>query len=101
MADDNELQEYADSLADGTVRLIAVADALTDALTSKLGSDVRCAKAIQFGEAAVDALLQDIYPVGFAPFMQPAAADEPVEETGEDEAAAGSGDAAGEGRGRR
>ena len=101
MADENELQEYVASLAASTAELIAVIDALKDALVAVLPNEEDCAVAIASAKEARDAVIRDTYRIGVVPFMQPAAAEELGEEVSEDEAAVEGDDDAKGGRGRR
>ena len=101
MADETELGEYVAPIAASTAELVAVVDALKDALVAVLPNDDDCAVAIMGAKETREALIRDTYRIGLAPFMQPAAADEPDEETNEDETAADMGDVQGAKRGRR
>lgn len=94
-ADPIEIQEYAASIAAGTVELVEITNRVRDALTAALDSDDDCAVAIAGAKETRDALIRDAYRIGLAPFMHP------HEAAGEDETAAGSGDKAAGGRGRR
>ena len=101
MADETELKDYVAPIAASTAELVAVVDALKDALVAVLPNDDDCAVAIVGAKETREALIRDTYRIGLVPFMQPAAAGEPDEEEREEEAAADAGDAVDEVRGRR
>lgn len=104
MADETELERYVASIASGTAEMIAVTDALKDALVAVLQNEEDCAIAIVSAKETRDALIRDTYRVGLMPFMQPAAAEETAAEEGEEETAdgdEGDEDGAKGGRGRR
>ena len=109
MVDETGLKEYASSIASSTAEMVAVTDALKDALVAVLANEEDCAVAIASAKETRDALIRDTYRTGLVPFMQPAAAGEPVEggadepaaESSDDEAAAESDEAAGGGGRRR
>ena len=106
MADEPELKDYVAPIAASTAELVAVVDALKDALIGMLQNEEDCAVAIVGAKETREALIRDTYRIGLTPFMQ-AAADEPDEETSEDEktnedeTAADMGDVQGAKRGRR
>jgi len=101
MAETTELHEYATSIASSTAEMVAVTDALKDALVAVLANEEDCAVAIASAKETRDALIRDTYRTGLVPFMQPAAAEEPGEETSEDETAAESDEAERGQQGRR
>ena len=100
MTEEPGLKEYAASIAASTAEMVAVTDALKDALVAALGNEEDCYAAITSAKETRDALIRDTYRIGLVPFMQPEAAEEPDEVESED-AAEDMGDAEGARRGRR
>lgn len=88
MVEETDLQEYAASIATGTIELVAVVDAIKDALAAGLPNDEDCAVAIAGAKETRDALIRDTYRIGLVPFMQgEGGAEEPDDTESEDEAA--------------
>lgn len=88
MADENELHDYVAPIAASTAELVAVVDAMKDALIAVLPNEEDCAVAIVGAKETREALIRDTYRIGLTPFMQQTAAGEPDEVMSEEEIAA-------------
>lgn len=99
MAD--ELTEYVAPIATSTAEMVAIVDALKDALLAALTNDADYMAVITGANETREMLIRDTYRVGLMPFMQSPAVEEGEEGEGEEDVASDMGDLAGARRGRR